>query len=105
MFSGDGERVRVVRKPVLKEVDNVYEIVAESSHLAWMDRLPARQGTYWTRSASLWETSPSPGLCVSRADGFLHEFQEYALKDYCSTGCIDLAATGDSRLMILDICT
>jgi hypothetical protein len=63
------------------------------------------KGHMLTRSASLWETTVARTVRVE-ADGFLHEsFQEYALKDYCSTGVSTWQATGDSRLMILDICT
>jgi hypothetical protein len=99
MFSGDGEST-VVRKPALKEVDNVCR--SSQSPRTWHGWISAS----CTAETMLNQVSKLCGRqsvadCACE-DGRLSEsFQEYALKDYCSTGCIDLATTGDSRLMIL----
>jgi hypothetical protein len=98
MFSGDGEEYEWYANLLLKEVDNAYEIVAESSHLAWMDIedfLHGKETMLDKVSKLCGRPVRRPDCACQETDGFLHEsFQEYAPKDYCSTGCIDLASDG-----------
>jgi hypothetical protein len=91
MFSGDGEQYEWYVNLLLQDVDGALEIVAEASHLAWMDLEDFLHG----EETMLDKVGKLCGRPVHRSDctlqesaGFLCEsFQEYALKDYTSRKC------------------